>query len=469
MKLIEPLIVGLLNRLTRPTNRQTLTDGLLLGQTATDDGSGEPVVIPQVRRFEHVFVQGQTGVGKTHGLQFMAWQHMQRGEGFLFFDYHGDSIDGLLQLAAGIPDAESRVVLVDPTDRLTSPGINPLEIPAGAEDSAFGRASELAAILRARWGVDAFGARTEELLRNSLYTLSVHHLTLAELSKLLTVEAFRRPLTRTLPSTDVTSYWRDRFEPLSEAMKAVFREPLLNRTTGFLTESSMRHVLGQAVSTVRFDEAMAEGRWVLVNLSKGILREHAHTLGNLLCAKLQFEVFGRIRLPPQARRLFSIICDEVQNLGENDLITLLTEGRKFGISLVTANQFADQLPRNLRGALLAAGTKMFFRLSAADAKTLAQELSVSDRRYVEALTSLTRGRALVRIGADTARAVAIPSLPEGTASRRRQAEALRSASLSRYARPRPAIEAEINTRSAPQRTNTRPPEHGTGDEGQINW
>lgn len=250
-------------------------------------GQQTAVVIPHVRRFEHAFILGKTGMGKTHLLQYLAWQHMQRREGFLMFDYHGDSIEALLKLAAHVPDAEERLVLVDPTDGATSPGINPLEIPEGSEGSAFARASELSMILRARWGVEAFGPRTEELVRNSLYVLAVRHLTLAELPRLLTDEALRRQLTHALPSADVESYWRDRFEPLSDPMKAAFREPLLNRTTGFLTEPSMRHILGQAVSTVRFDEAMREGKWILVNLSKGVLREHAHTLGNLLCAKLQ--------------------------------------------------------------------------------------------------------------------------------------------------------------------------------------
>jgi DNA helicase HerA-like ATPase len=472
MRFLEPFIVSILNRLTSPPKGKPTPEGLLLGQSRNPSGQPHTVVIPEVRRFEHAFILGKTGMGKTHLLQHLAWQHMQRSEGFLFFDYHGDSIERLLGLAAHVPDAESRLVLVDPTDRATSPGINPLEIPQDSGDSAFGRASELSMILRARWGVDAFGPRTEELLRNSLYTLAVHHLTLAELARLLTDAPFRLMLTGRLPSGDIAAYWRDRFEPLSDAMKAQFREPLLNRTTGFLTEPSMRHVLGQRESTVRFDRAMAEGSWVLVNLSKGILREHAHTLGNLICAKLLFEVFGRINVPPSERRLFSILCDEVQNLGENDLVTLLTEGRKFGVSLITANQFYDQLPKSLRGALLAASTQIFFRLSAADAKSLSPELSIGDRRFAVELTNLERGKALGRIGAEPPQTIRIPALPESTDRQRARAHALRSLSLIRYARARTGIEDEIAQRTVPQEPHPHdPPDepHATEDEGQADW
>lgn len=472
MRFLEPLIVSILNSLTGPPKPRPAEDGLLVGRANSAPGRPHAVVIPQVRRFEHAFILGKTGMGKTHLLQHLAMQHMQRGEGFCVFDHHGDSIERLLQLAAHVRDAESRLVLVDPTDRATSPGINPLEIPEDSGDSAFGRASELSMILRARWGVDAFGPRTEELLRNSLYTLAVHRLTLAELARLLTDGPFRLTLTGRLPSLDVTAYWRDRFERLSDAMKAQCREPLLNRTTGFLTDPSIRHVLGQRESTIRFDRAMAEGQWVLVNLSKGILREHAHTLGNLICAKLLFEVFGRINLPPSERRLFSILCDEVQNLGENDLVTLLTEGRKFGVSLITANQFHDQLPKALRGALLASSTQIFFRLSAADAKSLSPELSIGDRGYAAQLTNLERGHAIGRIGSEPPQTVRVPALPESTERQRARARALRSLSLSRYARARASIEDEIAQRTHTHEPHTHepPPEPPiTEDEGQADW
>jgi hypothetical protein len=215
---------------------------------------------------------------------------------------------------------------------------------------------------------------------------------------------------------------------------------------------------------------MRDGKWILVNLSKGVLREHAHTLGNLLCAKLQFEIFARARLPPNARRLFSIICDEVQNLGENDLVTLLTEGRKFGVSLITANQFYDQLPKGLRGALLAASTQIFFRLSAADAKVLAPELSTSDRRFISELTNLERGQALARIGSDPARSIRVPPLPQSNERLQSRAAALRSLSLARYARPREAIEDEISGRFRPAHSTDSLAEHEShSNEGQDNW
>ena len=65
---------------------------------------------------------------------------------------------------------------------------------------------------------------------------------------------------------------------------------------------------------------MAAKQWLIINLSKGKLRDHAHTLGNLVFAKLQFDVMARANLSEQNRPIFTIFCDEVQNLAENDLV-----------------------------------------------------------------------------------------------------------------------------------------------------
>src|SRR5207247_1069504 len=103
-----------------------------------------------------------------------------------------------------------------------------------------------------------------------------------------------------------------------------FREPLLNRVTAFLTDPAARHLLSQT-STIDVGTVMAEQQWLIVRLPKGRLREHAHTLGNLLFAQVQFAALAREAVPSHLRTTFTLICDEVQNLAENDLATLLTE------------------------------------------------------------------------------------------------------------------------------------------------
>ena len=464
---LEPIIVSVLNHKWRRHSEPSVA-GLMLGRAA--DESHRAIVWPDDKRAEHAVVVGKTGSGKTHCMESLASSLMKRSEPFVFFDYHGDATQHLVRLASVHPDGARRLVVVDPTDPQCSPGLNPLEIRSAAEN-AFGRSAELAAILRARWGVDAFGARTEELLRNTLFVLSANSYTLVEAPLLLTSRPFRDQLVMNLGPSDIADYWRDRYEPLSDPMKAAFREPLLNKITGFLTEPACRHLLGQPKSTFTFADAIERGQWIILHLPKGKLRDHAHTLGNLIFARLQFELFARVNQPEHKRRLVTVFCDEVQNLAENGIATLLAEGRKFRGSIVCGLQYWEEISRELRGALLSAGTHMFFQVSASDAGVLASELSVAAKhRYHEDLTTLPRGEAIVRIGATAPVHIRVPPLPKVRSSDS-ALSALHSLSSHQYAVDRSEIEREIQARRAAFRSSpiTQLTKLDATDEGQADW
>lgn len=457
----EHLTTHVLNHFTR-RRVYTIEPGLMLG-TSTEETHGT-VVFADKHRCEHAVILGKTGSGKTYLLESLALQLARRREGFALIDFHGDVSLSLIGRLATLPDVGNRLVILDPSHPTRSPGLNVLD--AGESDAErFRKVSELSSILRQRWGVDSFGARTEELLRNSLYVLAASHLTLADLPRLLTDTTLRLRLTDTLDHADIKSYFRDRYEPLSEAMKAAFREPLLNRVTGFLTEPAARHLLGQQNSTIDIAEIMRRGQWLIVRLPKGRLREHAHTLGNLIFAQLQFAALARDR---GDRRTFTLLCDEAQNLAENDLGTLLTEGRKFGISVISANQFWEQLPRELRGALLTANSHICFRLSSADAGVLAAELSLERRtRLTVDLTQLARGEAIGRIGPLGLVRFRVPALPNIPHLEPEELTAL----LVPVTRDRADIERAIRPPAAPvpvtraMPTRTRP----AGEEGHDGW
>lgn len=443
----ERLAVRVLNAMVAHPPAAARPAGLVLGRRAERDR--QLIVLPDARRFEHVMMLGKTGVGKTHALEYLAIQHFERREGFAWLDYHGDPIEHVLRAAARYPDAADRLLLVDLTDPTMSPGLNPLAVTNRSDVAGFRVAAELTRILKQRWSIDAFGARTEELLRNALYTLALNGQTLIEAPLLLTSRPFRHRLVAALTNDDVIAYWQQRYEPLSEPMKAVFREPLLNKITGFLADPVSRHLLGQTRRSVDFARAMREGKWVLINLAKGKLGEHAHTLGNLIFARLQFDIMARADVPESERRVFSIFCDEVQNLAENDLVTLLAEGRKFGAAIVTANQFWLQTPTELRNALLSAGTHMLFRLSAADARSLASELSpISSRHFVDRLATLPRGEAIVRIGWGEPEYIRVPPLPPLRSPDSPDVRSLRARALAHVAVSRTQIDAEIQRRRA---------------------
>jgi hypothetical protein len=406
----EQCIVGLWNRL-RGRKREARQEGgaLDLGFRVTDGRTTHAhEKLSTTRRAMHLAVLGKTGTGKSSLLRYLMQQDIAAHRGFLVLDIHGELTPFVLQTISASERREYRhlsdnLILISPGDREMSVGLNPLE---GADD--FVRVAEFSEILRDRWALDHFGARTDELLRNALYVLAANGLTLLELSLLLTHTGFRASCMKKVSNAEVRQYFELRFDPLSEAMRAVMREPILNKTSAFTADPHFRHIVGQAQSTFSLREAMDEGSWIVVNLEKGRLGEHALTLGSLILTMLKNALFSR-----EKRSLFTVYCDEIQNFvaRESGIETMLSEARKFGVAFVAANQFLDQYPAEMRAAILAIGTHVFFQLSSADASQIAQALD-GGKPLTERLKNLPARHAMVKSSSDRSVEIIVPTVLE---------------------------------------------------------
>lgn len=400
------------------------------------------------KRCEHVAILGKTGQGKSFFLRHLSGQDIRSRHGFVFFDLHGDTMPFLLRLVATEEqrtrtDLSDRLIVIEPADPEFSIGLNVLEAQPGQQ--SYVQLAEFAQILKARWNLDSLGARTEELLRNSLHVLADNGLTLLELSSLLTSVTFRAACLQRVQNAEVLSYFQTRFDTRSEAMQGVYRDAILNKVSGFTTDQRFRHILGQQRSTFSLLDAMERGRWVILNLDKGRLGEQASTLGSLLLAKLKNALFARRR-----RSLFTLYCDEIQNLVAYDagLDTLLSEARKFGISVVSANQFLEQYPPQMRAAILAVGTHVFFQLSSTDADKMSSALD-GGKRLAELLKNLPKRHMVVKSGSRRSQEVLVPTVAQPEADY----TDLYNRCRTRWARRRTDIEAEIRQRH--QQANRR--------------
>lgn len=89
---------------------------------------------------------------------------------------------------------------------------------------------------------------------------------------------------------------------------------------------------------------MDEGRVLIVNLSKGRLGEDNSTLlGALLVTSIQQAAMTRADIPEIERRDFSLDVDEFQNFTTGSFASVLSEARKFRLSLTVAHQYLSQL------------------------------------------------------------------------------------------------------------------------------
>jgi hypothetical protein len=223
-------------------------------------------------------------------------------------------------------------------------------------------------------------------------------------------------------------------------MQATMREPILNKTSAFTADERFRHIIGQQRSTFSIRDAVNAGSWIIVNLHKGRLGEQASTLGSLFLTVVKNAIFAR-----QSRELFTLYCDEIQNLVAYGagLEMVLSEARKFAVSIVSANQFLDQYPPDMRSAVLAIGTHILFQLSSADASQMASAFD-GGKPLAELLKNLPRRHMVVKSGDTRWQEAVVPTV----VAQKADAADLIARSQAHYARSRDAVEQDIARRQS---------------------
>jgi hypothetical protein len=430
--------------------RRQQASGLRIGFQIRDGLVSRRIIkIPHHLRPEHIAILGKTGTGKSSLLRYLMSQDVSSLRGFACIDLHGDLIPFVLATIAkkekqtGL-DLSRRLLVIDPSHQKYSIGLNLIGCDAGLSRPVL--ISEMVALLRLRWGLDHFGARTEELLRNSLWVLSENDLTLLELSPLLTNSTFRLSLLKNVSNVEVKNYFEDRYNRVSDAMQTVMREAVLNKLGSFTVDPAIRHIVGQKHSSFSLQAAIDQGFWILLNLRKGELGDNALTFAGLFLAKFKNAIFGR-----SGRSLFTLYADELPNLVSVDdaFLTLLSEARKFSVSVVSANQFLNQFSPAMKSALFSLGTNLCFELSAEDAPFMARVLN-GENPLVRRLITLPHRQFIGRFG-EFVEEVFVPEIsrPELSIS------GLVHRSLRQFGRLREEIEKEINARRPNDKTEDR--------------
>ena len=330
--------------------------------------------ISEKDRATHFYVIGATGSGKTKFLEFLVQQDIEKGDGFGVIDPHGDLIEdikGLLACRYGDErEISERVILIDPTDPHFTVTFNPLEKLPNV--SVAEQVNELLSSFRKIWA-DSWGVRMEDLMRNSLIALGEAELTLAELPQFLTGRAFRGIVLEKTKHPIAKEYF-NRFDVLTDRGQITWIEPVMNKINAFLSDERIRQIFSSPKSSFNLRDVMDQRKILLVKLDKGKLKGSSDLLGSLLMAKIQIAAFSRSDIPQNKRTPFYLYIDEFQNFASESFQVILSEARKYGLSLIMAHQTLSQIPDELRSLILGnTGVQVYFRINRQDASLLAKE------------------------------------------------------------------------------------------------
>jgi hypothetical protein len=324
-------------------------------------------------RATHFYIIGATGTGKTKLLEFLIQQDIKNGNGFGIIDPHGDlieSVKGFLICWYDEKDISEKVILIDATDPKFTVAFNPLEKLPNA--SIPEQVNELISSFRKIWS-DSWGTRMEDLMRNSLIALGEADYTLVDLSQFLTNRSFREFVLERVSHPIAQDYFR-RFESLTDRGQITWIEPIMNKINAFLSDERIRHMFSSPKSSFDLREAMDTKKIILIKLDKGKLKDAADLVGSLLMAKIQMAAFSRSDVPANKRIPFYMYIDEFQNFATESFAVVLSEARKYGLSLIMAHQTLSQIPEELRSLILGnTGIQVYFRVNRHDASLLAKE------------------------------------------------------------------------------------------------
>lgn len=318
-------------------------------------------------RFQHRWIIGKTGVGKTTLLLNLALADIEAGDGLLFIDPHGDAIDTILSL---FPKRRAEdLVLFDPSEWEWPTAWNPLQ-GITPERKAF-VASSMLDTFKSVWNyTDLTTPTLDQTLYNGIASLlDVPDGSLLGLKFMLTSETYRTQVKGHITDPIIKDFWND-FELLPAKDKREMVRSTLNKIGHLLSDPRIRHTIGQSKSAFDLENVLNKGKVLLCRLPQGKLGlQKTSIIGSLLLAQVHATALERSKGVP-----FHIYIDESHHFAGPSLMEMLSGIRKFNVSLTLANQYLDQMSKPFQSAVIGnVGTKVGFRSGTTDSDRLLSE------------------------------------------------------------------------------------------------
>ncbi len=355
------------------------------------------VGLSRAARARHVYIIGQTGTGKSTLLLNMLAQDLATGRGCALLDPHGDIAEAALSM---LPTKRGdHLVYFDPADLEHPIGFNLLaRLP---EDHRPLVSDGVVAAFRAIWP-DFWGPRLEHIFAHAVRTLmDVPNATLLFLPRLLQDDVFRARCLVHVNDPVVLAFWNHEYAAYPPRFREEAIAPVLNKIGRVLMTPAIRNIIAQPKSTINLRFMMDDSRVLIANLSKGALGEGpAHLLGALLVTAFAQAALSRRELPQIDRTPYHLFVDEFQSFATSGFGLILSEARKYGLTLTLAHQYLDQLPDRLREAVFGnVGSMIAFRVGSEDALQIARQLDLKNPSALKELANYSAWTSLLEDGA----------------------------------------------------------------------
>jgi len=379
-------------------------------------------------------------------LKNMIIQDIKAGNGCCFIDPHGQD---LLEILGNVPKERwDDVIYFDPAAIDRPMGLNMLEYDKDRPEQKTFVINELLSIFKKLFSdssPESMGPAFEQYFRNSAGLVMEHPesgSTLLDISRVLSDKDYRDYKLAKSKNPLINQFFKNAEATSGEQGFENYVPYITSKFDIFLQNEIMRPIIAQEKSAFDIGEIMDNKKILLVNLSKGRLGEiNANLIGLILVGKFLMSALGRDN--PESKPPFYLYLDEFQNISTPSISAILSEARKYKLSLTVAHQYIKQLPENIKSAVFGnVGSKIVFRISEEDAKYLeasfAPTFTYSDIMKIENLNAY----ASLLINDYPQKAFNIKESFNNRGNRE-TVEILKEMSYSRYGRAKAEVEEEI--------------------------
>jgi hypothetical protein len=419
-----------------------------------------PIYFNRKDRWRHHYVIWKSWGWKSVFIWYLARQDLRNWDGICVIDPHGDLVEDVLDFAP--KERAKDIIIFDPADTERPMWLNMLEVISNDPDTRkreMDRAAmDATEIFIKIFGDEVFGPRIQHYFRNGCLTLMEDQEdwgTLIDVPRLFVDDAFMKYKTSKIKNPVVKSFWDHEYANTWDREKQEMIPYFSSKFGPFITNTTIRNIIGQPKSAFNIREIMDNRKVLLVNLSKGKIGSlNAQLLWLIFVSKVNMAAMSRADMPQEERKDFYMYVDEFQNFATETFWEILSEARKYHLALIMAHQFIAQIwgqskewKPSIKDAVFGnAWTIMSFKVGADDAEYMEKEyaplLSQQDIIWIANFTTYCK----LNIDNATTRVFDLKTIWDNTYKNTKIAAIIKEYSRKKYGRKKKYVDMEIEAR-----------------------
>ena len=343
-------------------------EGILVGKkkTVTRD---IPIKISESSLSRHLYIMGQTGTGKSTMLKTMISDCIDKDSGFALIDPHGDLFEEIKKILP--EEKKTKLLIIDTTDPTNSCKHNPLKYNEKDPRSKSLIINELVRIFHEYYDMKQAGGPMFEmffkygllLVMDEQVRKTYPDTTLLDFVKVFFNDDYRNRLLKLCGNQNVIDFFITAHKMTGEQSFENFAPYITSKLIRLTEDSYLTPIITGNENNIDYRKLIDEGNILLVKMDKGrIGMDNVSLLGRMIISSISLAAMSRANQKKSDRIPFYLFIDEFQNFISSEIGSAMSEVRKYGLTLILANQTLGQLnSQTIEGLMGNVGSMVFFR------------------------------------------------------------------------------------------------------------